>query len=396
MTLAMAYSALSAGCTHSKTDATEAPTRLPAALHALPKTLEACGASQGIRWAGKQRFWAGVNYAWSRGDKGFGADFGGIAAMKQPGVAAIESQVTADFRALHDQGASFVRWFVFPTLDSDGIGWSHDNHSSSGGDIPTGLNDATLRDLDAAMQAADSANVYLVLTIFSFDAFRETHRTGAVISRSLQPLIQSSVGLAAVERGIVEPLVARVSTHRLHERVAAWDIINEPEWATASLGCEAMQTDDRKAKRNPVQCTPVASMHHFIATTAETIRKGSSGPRALITVGSSSTRDAHHWATPAVAQDFYQVHRYPHQAGPSPTEASPLVLGLADRPVLLGEFPGAGLDDLDTLTTLRRVRANGYAGALLWSFSDRKLGWDTAGLQTFATTNGCQSPTPSQ
>ena len=61
--------------------------------------------------------------------------------------------------------------------------------------------------------------------------------------------------------------------------------------------------------------------------------------------------------------DFYQVHWY-ERFGWATLERPVADLGLGDRPVILGEFPGRSRFVVEVLDAAKRA---GYAGALVWS-----------------------------
>jgi hypothetical protein len=61
--------------------------------------------------------------------------------------------------------------------------------------------------------------------------------------------------------------------------------------------------------------------------------------------------------------DFYQVHWY-ERFGWAALSRPVADLGLDDRPVILGEFAGRGVQPAEVLDTARRA---GYEGALVWS-----------------------------
>jgi hypothetical protein len=61
--------------------------------------------------------------------------------------------------------------------------------------------------------------------------------------------------------------------------------------------------------------------------------------------------------------DFYQIHWY-ERFGWAALERPVADLGMGDRPVVLGEFPGRSPMVVHVLDAARRA---GYAGALVWS-----------------------------
>ena len=62
-------------------------------------------------------FVLGTNYAWRH----FGADFGGLAAWGQKGVALEPGVHAAHLKRMRASGASLVRWWVFPDFRGDGV-----------------------------------------------------------------------------------------------------------------------------------------------------------------------------------------------------------------------------------------------------------------------------------
>ena len=67
--------------------------------------------------------------------------------------------------------------------------------------------------------------------------------------------------------------------------------------------------------------------------------------------------------------------------------------GIDDKPVVMGEFPFAGLNGTDYLTVLRSWFGNGYAGALGWSVTDSDFNWSAhkSNVLAFANERPCQT-----
>jgi len=104
-------------------------------------------------------FLLGANVPWLNG--GFGADFGTVEEWNQHTYDA--NATRSMFRALRQQGANTVRWWLF----ADGRGAPEFN-ANSGGAV-TGLDANFLPSLASAIQIASEENVYLVFTLWSFD-----------------------------------------------------------------------------------------------------------------------------------------------------------------------------------------------------------------------------------
>jgi hypothetical protein len=173
---------------------------------------------------------------------------------------------------------------------------------------------------------------------------------------------------------IIAPVVERYARH---SAVCAWDIINEPEWATTGLGGV-----------DPHQSVPHRTMKAFITEVAALVHQTASQP---VTVGLASARGLD--LVRACGLDFYQVHWYDHLDTPI---EDPVARFRLDQPVILGEYPTRG-SHRSPETILHLAREAGYAGAWFWSVragdgaSDYSLG--VGGVDRFlaATASGPRS-----
>ncbi|HXX70132.1 MAG TPA: hypothetical protein VEK07_23335, partial [Polyangiaceae bacterium] len=114
-----------------------------------------CPLASGLKHGCEQRFALGVNYAWFN----FATDFGGLSAWGEVGVNENPSQYDSDLTAMHANGASAVRWWIFPDFRGDGV-----TFDSSG--APSGITSAAIADIQEALALAAKDDVYLVFTIF--------------------------------------------------------------------------------------------------------------------------------------------------------------------------------------------------------------------------------------
>jgi hypothetical protein len=142
-------------------------------------------------------------------------------------------------------------------------------------------------------------------------------------------------------------------------------------------------------------------METFVVEIAANLHAHSHAP---VTVGSAAIKWANAWTHSDL--DFYQIHYYDwvYEWFPYQTK-TPASVGLTGKPVLMGEFPNAGLSALDTMhgtdhVTLPARSASqfasdlydqGYAGALSWAFNDSSFAWDTLDLATFQASHACET-----
>jgi hypothetical protein len=326
---------------------------------------DACPFDNGVGYDCKLRFMYGVNYAWQN----FAADFGGGSR----GVAATKSTVGSQLQNMAQNGTNVVRWWVWPNFTGGGVTFDANG-------TPTGLASTTLADLEAALELAETNDLYLMLTLFSFDNFKTAISPA---NQNMATLGTDATNRAALVNNVVKPFAraAKASTHG--ERVIAWDVINEPEWAVTGPsqygGDEAFEADST--------CTPVthAQMETLLKDVIAGLRQESD---ARITVGAAAMKWRHAWSM--LDQDFYQFHIYDWVNMYWPYSKSPTEYGMADKPMVMGEFPPEGLSGgIGYRTLLDSWYANGYAGALTWQDATFKINWSD--VKSFADAHACET-----
>lgn len=268
----------------------------------------------------------GINYPWYN----YGHDFGVVTNEAHDGVSNEASQavVEADFADMAQHGVQVVRWFILP-----------DGRASPDFDAEgrvTGFDDYFYEDLDAALAIAEAHNIKLIAVLFDFYWFDSSKGAQNVTNLEQRQLL--------FERAL-EPLVERYGND---ERILAWDIINEPEWA--------MTIPEGNGIEYPISAT---IMQEFVAEVAALIEDKATQP---VTVGSASFATLDYWTE--IGLDFYQVHYY---NDPERLEDVPSGSELAlDKPVMMGEFATLGkyamTEQLDTFFR------QGYLSALAWSY----------------------------
>jgi hypothetical protein len=289
-----------------------------------------------MRWPADQDFWIGVNLPWLN----YGGDFGAnrwqpAGGIGQPGRRAVLREVLG---RLSDHGARCVRWFML----ADGRAGLMP--SPSGG--LAGLDDWVFRDVDAGLDELERAGLTAILVLFDFHWFKRARIVQGVQTGGRSALAVDPTLRPGLIEAVVGPLLERYGRHA---SIAAWDVVNEPEWVTRGTRLPRRPTD-----------VPTASMRAFIRDVVEAVHRLSS---QAVTVGSASARTLP--LVEGLGLDLYQIHWYDRLARKAPLDRPVASLGL-DRPVILGEFPtrGSRLAPSEILDVARRA---GFAGALAWS-----------------------------
>jgi hypothetical protein len=303
-------------------------------------------------------FVLGANLPWGR----YGCDFGANGWQPAGGLGtAPHAGVTDALAGLNAIGVDLVRWFLFCdgragiVFDADGA--------------PSGLDPFVFADVDAALGLAAQFDVRVVFSLFDFLWCARAEVAGGVQTRGRRRVLADSSARAALLDRVVAPVVARYGSH---DRIAAWEVINEPEWATFGVGT----LDPRCSVRR-------RAMRAFIADAASVIHGRAGQP---VTVGSAHAS----WLrlVAGTGLDFYQVHWY-DRLDPRLPLTTPVSEFALDRPVVLGELPTRGsawrIDDV--IETARRM---GYAGAWVWSL--RASDGATDGARALAVLQQARGP----
>jgi hypothetical protein len=326
---------------------------------------DTCPFETGVESACKLRFMYGVNYAWQN----FAADFGG----GSNGITANKNTIQTELQTMAQNGVNVVRWWVWPNFSGGGV-------TFDGNGTPTGLGGTTVTDLETVLTLAEENDIYLMLTLFSFDNFKTAINPA---NQNMATLGVDATKRAALVTNVVRPF-ARAAAQSPHgNRLIAWDVINEPEWAVngASLygGDEAFDSDDT--------CTAVThtQMETFLKDVITGLRAESP---ALVTIGAAAMKWRHAWTK--LDQDFYQFHIYDWVQMYWPYDQSPTDFGMDDKPMVMGEFPPTGLSGgISYRTLLDSWYQNGYAGALTWRDSTFKVTWSD--IKSFADAHPCET-----
>lgn len=280
-------------------------------------------------------FQLGANLPWVR----YGTDVGRNAWHPEGGIGVHPdpARLVDLLVVLREHGFDCVRWFLLCDgragirFDADGT--------------PLGVDSAAWRDLDAILRLVDRARLRLLPVLLDFHWCRPASRVNGVTLAGHRTTIAHPRRRAALVRAVLSPLAARYGQEPL---VYAWDLINEPEWATFGLGTW-----------QPFAVT-AGSMRRFVRDATAAVHAVARQP---VTVGSASAR----WLglVRGLGLDLYQVHWYEPLERRAPL-ARPVAALACDRPVLLGEFPTAGSTRAPE-AIVAAARNAGYAGAFFWS-----------------------------
>lgn len=334
----------------------------------MPSALCPAGAG-GITVAGDKRFLFGMNYAWVD----FGADFGGIASWGQSGVSSRAGEHAKNLETMRASGAGAVRWWMMPDFRGDGVVFD-------GSDKPSGLGGTMTKDLEEALRIADEADTYLMLCLFSFDAFFPTRDVGGQKIRGISPIVRDASSRAMLIDNVIRPLAKIVKSSAYAHRVVAWDVINEPEWAMMGSNSYGDPNYDPMSGIDPVTHE---QMETFVYEVTKALHEETDSP---VTVGSAAVKWANAWKN--VGIDFYQPHVYDWIDQYWPYDNPPSVYGLDDKPVVIGEFPVEGLSSASLGTMLETLYQVGYAGAMPWDFHLAGThDWTT--MSAFAAKHAC-------
>lgn len=277
----------------------------------------------------------GVNLPWHV----YGCDFGGNAWYPQGGVGRPEAAAVVRplFERLAAAGIQVVRWFLF----CDGrAGIRFDREG-----MPLGVDPFFFRDLDEALALAASHRVTLLFALFDFTWFQPRSTVNGVQLFGRRRVVARGDHRRALRDRVVGPLFSRYGRE---PAIHAWDLANEPEWATLGYGA-----------RLPWRALSSRTMEAWLV---EMTGLAHAEARQPVTVGLASVR-----GLPLVLRcglDFYQVHWYDRLERRSPLLHPPLAR--LDRPLLLGEFPTSH-SNLSAAQVVAGARKAGYSGALAWS-----------------------------
>jgi hypothetical protein len=287
-----------------------------------------------VAFAASDRFVAGANLPWI----GYGTDVGASAWCPAGGLSAQPAALDLLDRtlaALAADGVSIVRTFLLCDARS-GVRFDGDG-------VPTGLDAAVFRDTDALLATARRHGIRLMPVLLDFQLCAPARIVNGVQLGGRSRLLADPAARVALVNLVIRPIVERYGED---EAIVAWDLMNEPEW------CIERGPLPRRGR------VPFAALQAFLGQAVRSVHQFARQP---VTVGCAGTTRLD--LVQPLGLDFYQVHWY-ERFGWAALERPVSDMGMSDRPVILGEFPGRSPVVADVLDAARLA---GYAGALVWS-----------------------------
>jgi hypothetical protein len=246
----------------------------------------------------------------------------------------------------------------------------------------TGLDPNFFTHLDDIFARALDHDLYLILTLWSFDMLKDYTSTAGSYAGMHKELISDTIFTNTYIQNALIPIVQHYENQC---NLLAYEIINEPEWGIVGNPYTFSTVD---------QTVTAIEMKRFVGMLAAAIHQNSDH---LVTVGAStlafnSTASAaldHYWNDTAMFNatqnqdaymDFYQVHFWEWMmlTGHNPFNTTFTDWAL-DKPTIIGEYPGTSNFPLDNQQTLAQSAYIGqWAGIIPWSYNaqDGRGEWD--------------------
>ena len=268
-----------------------------------------------ISWDGGEWFLAGANLPWIDFGRDFGSSSSGVRTSGK------QANLHARFADLQSRGVHAVRWWLFPGDASEIL--------RDGSGRPTGVDPNVYPDIDAALELAETYDLYYTFVIFS----------------GPDGIPQSWMTNPSHRAALADALAPMFARYNGNPRVMTWEVYNEPEWAMWNG-----RVDDQ-------------AIVETVRGIAAAVHANSD---ANVTVGSAHINGLSFWV--GVGLDYYDAHWYDGMTSTGScamcTDYEELKArhGL-DAPLVIGEFFGGS----GTAGRWQAWYDKGFAGAWAWS-----------------------------
>jgi hypothetical protein len=204
--------------------------------------------------------------------------------------------------------------------------------------------------------------------------------------RGITPIVTDDSKRKALMDNVVAPLAKAVESSPHAKRMIAWDMINEPEWAIS--GASMYGGDPAFDPQTDLMAVTHAQMETFLRDTLTTLHANS---KASITVGGTAFKWKSAWSK--LDLDFHQFHMYDWVNMYWSYDKTPKDYMLDDKPVVMGEFPMVGLQNVPYGKLVKSWYGNHYAGAMGWAFTDMTFAnnRDLSMVKAFADAHPCET-----
>ena len=353
-----------------------------------------------IQHNGKDMFLSGLNIAWEN----FAADLG-------PNALSL-NQFREEFQTVRDSGGNAMRLWLF----TDG---SHTPEYNSNGYV-TGPGTVAVKNLKQILSLAHHYNIGLILCLWSFDMLRAAKLDSARLYANRKMLTDTSYTTSFIRNALV-PMVDSVKGD---SAIIAWEVCNEPNGMTTGTNyyqgdptvpvsaiqkftnliagaihmtdSSALVTTGPGSFQTLTDVNPIGKISGLqtinslssaelqsITNVFNIVHRSNINPQQIkdYLLKVAAIPDTNYYRDDRLIAaggdslgilDFYSVHYYYYNSAStalSPFTHSCSYWGLT-KPVVVAEFHMTTTDGVPTNYLYPTLYQNGYAGAMVWSWTD--------------------------